>query len=211
MGRGGCRQAHRPAVPADDADVGLGLRAAGEAGFECGLVAGELVDLLGLSAQPVLDRLQHRELIFQLGLPGLGVSRGQGCRLGVFVAVRSRAGGGFVLFSAAPGQPAPCGAVCGGLGVAVVAGGLARTGLNQALPFDVESGYVVAARANHHQGGGHGLIPVVGGSRRGRPYILGLPGWVPVSYRRSVGRFLNPHRLACSVHVNRTVPKRQAP
>jgi hypothetical protein len=112
---------------------------------------GEAVQLVLLSPEPVFDRLDHGQLLVQLGGGGLGVGRGQGGGLGVLEVVGT-AGGllvGLLLLVLASAEEAPGDPAAGGLCVAVVACGLVGACFDEAGTFDVESGHVVAARAGH--------------------------------------------------------------
>ncbi|MBX2852181.1 MAG: hypothetical protein KTR15_10585 [Phycisphaeraceae bacterium] len=63
-----------------------------------GLNRGEAVQLVLLPGEPVLDCLDHGELLMQVGRSGLGVGRGQGGGRGVFEVVRAALGLGLGLF-----------------------------------------------------------------------------------------------------------------
>lgn len=195
-----------------------------EAGFGGGLDRGESVDLALLPDEPVLDGEDHREVLLGVGQRGLGVGRGQGGLFGVLEVVGSVAQGlGLLLLLAVFTQETPSDAVACGFAVLVVSSGLFGSCFYQAVSFDIESGHVVAARANHHQGCSHRrspvwlspvrwLSPIVGCFAGRHPNILGLTTAlrpVPTPYRRSVKGVCNTYRQACSVHVNRTMPKRQ--
>ena len=162
-GVAGQGQAHRPAVPADDTDRRVFPPGLCELGLGNGLDRGEPVDLAPLVVQPGPQGLEHGVAALQLGERGHRVRRGLVGGLGVLVAVFTRGGGRrglAALLVRAAAQPAPGGVVAGGFGVTVVAGGLLGACLDQAVPFDIVLGHVVAAGAEHHEWGGHRRSPI---------------------------------------------------
>jgi hypothetical protein len=149
--RGRRRQVHRLAVEADDADGGRArLNGLGQRGFGRGLDRGEAVQVVLLPGEPVLDRLDHGQLLTQVRANGLGVGRGQGGRLGVLEVVGlSCRFGGLLFLVLSSAEEAPGDSAAGGLAVVVVALGLGGSCLDQAVSFDIESIHVVAAGASH--------------------------------------------------------------
>lgn len=154
--RGGRRwQVHGRAVEADETDgrrIGVDWSecSLGEVGLGRGLDRGESVQLALLTGEPVLDGLDHGQLLLLAHGRGLGVGRGQGGRLGVFEVVGLPLGLSLGLFGlASSAEEAPRDGVAGRFVVVAVALGLFGTCLDQAVPFDIESGYIVAARAGH--------------------------------------------------------------
>ena len=97
----------------------------------------------------MLNRLDHGELLAQVGRGGLGIRRGQGGKLGVFKVIGLARGLRLLLVVLASAKEAPRHAAAGGLGIAVVAGGLGGSGADQAVALDVVSVHVVAAGAGH--------------------------------------------------------------
>jgi len=107
-----------------------------------------------LAGEPVLDRLDHGQLLSRVCPGGLGVGRGQGGGLGVFEVVglsRDRLRGRVVssLLILASAEQAPRDGSAGGLVFAVVALGRVGSCFDQVASFDIESGHVVAAGAGH--------------------------------------------------------------
>ena len=166
-----------------------------ELGFGGGLDGGETVQFVLLACEPVLDGLDHGQLLMQVSEARLGVGRGQGLRLGVLKAIFGEPEAFTLsLLLASPSQETPRYRSAGRLAIAVLALGLGCSGLDQAVSFDIESGHVVAARANHHQGCSHRRSPF-----RLSPLMGFLVGRSPISWGYPTGfRLLIAEALSVS-------------